>query len=361
MTGLLLPIEWLPEGKVRFLDQTRLPHAETWVETDDYRTIAEAVRSLQVRGAPLIGIAAAYGLALAAASIPENDPARFCGRLREAADVLLATRPTAVNLSWAVRRALAAADAAPDAASARRALIDEARCIHEEDVAANQRMGAHGAALLPANAAVLTHCNAGSLATGGYGTALGVVRAAHEQGRLRHVYAGETRPLLQGARLTAWELRNDGIPVTVIVDSAAGSFLRRGMIDAVIVGADRITANGDVANKVGTYHLAVLARENGVPFYVAAPTSTIDLCLATGEEIPIEERSPAEVTSLGGAQITPEGVEARNPAFDVTPAARVTAIITEHGIAHPPYERSLREACGAQQAGAPTKGPRTHA
>jgi len=338
---LLLPIEWLADGRVRFIDQTRLPQEEVWVETRDHLEIAEAIRRLQVRGAPLIGIAAAYGLALAALAISETDRATFLSRLHEAADLLRATRPTAVNLAWALRRALATAAGAADVEGIRQALMEEARRIHEEDIQANRRIGAHGAGLLPAGAAVLTHCNTGSLATGGYGTALGVIRSAWEHGKLRHVFATETRPALQGARLTAWELARDGIPFTLIVDSAAGSFLRRGLVDAVVVGADRIAANGDVANKIGTYSLAVLARENGVPFYVAAPTSTIDLALPSGEAIPIEERRPEEVTSVAGVVVAPNGVTAANPAFDVTPNQYVTAIITENSVTRAPYTESL--------------------
>jgi len=337
----LLPIEWQEPGRIRLLDQTRLPAEEVYLETADYREIAGAIRELRVRGAPLIGIAAAYGLALAARSIDTNDREPFLERLREAAAELAATRPTAVNLRWALDRMLSVAEAAASPQEARARLAAEARRIHQEDIAANQRLGAHGAALLPAGASVLTHCNTGSLATGGYGTALGVVRAAWEQEKLNHVYATETRPLLQGARLTAWELSRLGIPFTVIVDSAAGSLLRGGRAQAVVVGADRIAANGDVANKIGTYPLAVLAREAGVPFYVAAPTSTIDLSTASGEEIPIEERDAAEVTSFGGSRSTPEGTDAANPAFDVTPHDYVIAIITEAGVARPPYQESL--------------------
>lgn len=347
---MFLPIEWLPEGKVRFLDQTRLPREEVWVETDGYPAIAEAIRRLRVRGAPLIGIAAAYGLALAGLAGPESGIDAWRGRLGRAAGELRATRPTAVNLEWALERALRAVAEADDVAEARRILVDEARRIHEEDIRANQRLGEHGAALIPTGARVLTHCNAGSLATGGYGTALGVLRSAWRQGRLQEVYATETRPLLQGARLTAWELAREGIPYTLIVDSAAGSLMRRGLIGAVIVGADRIAAGGDVANKIGTYPLAVLAGENGVPFYVAAPVSTIDLATASGDDIPIEERAGDEVTSLQGAATAPEGARAANPAFDVTPHAYVSAIISENGVARPPYEASLRAVCGAAEA-----------
>ena len=347
---MFLPIEWLPEGKVRFLDQTRLPREEVWKETAEYSVIAEAIRRLEVRGAPLIGVAAAYGLALAALSIDERDPARFRLRLEEAAAELLSTRPTAVNLSWAIARSLQTIESLSQIDEIRRALVHEGRRIHEEDVAANQRMGQHGASILPRDARVMTHCNAGALATGGYGTALGVIRAARARGELRHVYATETRPLLQGARLTAWELASEDIPFTLIVDGAAGSYMRRGLVDAVVVGADRIAANGDVANKIGTYQHAVLAHENSIPFYVAAPISTIDLSISSGAEIPIEERSPEEVTSLRGQVIAPEGVSAGNPAFDVTPSTYITAIITENGVVKAPYKPGLRSISGHKVA-----------
>src|SRR3990170_1853755 len=344
------PIEWLPGGSVRLIDQTRLPREEVYVETADYRDLARAIREMQVRGAPLIGITAAYALALAARQAAASEKAALMARLREAAAELRATRPTASNLAWALDRMLRLAEGATDAPAA---LEAEALRIHQEDVAACRRIGANGAALLPDRATLLTHCNTGSLATGGYGTALGVVRAAWEQGKLEHVYITETRPLLQGARLTAWELQRDGIPFTLIVDGAAGQLLRRGLAGAVVVGADRIAANGDVANKVGTYTLAALARENGAPFYVAAPTSTIDLDTPSGDLIPIEERAAEEVTTLAGVATTPEGIAAANPAFDVTPAAYVTAIITESGVARPPYETSL---AGLLQEEAPSRG-----
>jgi methylthioribose-1-phosphate isomerase len=347
------PIEWLAAGKVRFLDQTRLPQEEVWIETADYRRLAEAIRRLEVRGAPLIGIAAAYGLALAALESTADDDLGMLADLRAAADTLRSTRPTAVNLSWALDRVLAAVKDAGCIDDIRKKAIDSARAIHEEDIAGNQRIGEYGAQLIPAGGRVLTHCNAGSLATGGYGTALGVLRSAWADGRLAHVTATETRPLLQGARLTAWELREAGIPFTLIPDSAAGQAMRRGQVGAVVVGADRIAANGDVANKIGTYQLAVLARENGVPFYVAAPTSTIDLGIPDGDHIPIEERSADEVRSVRGTPIAPDGVEAANPAFDVTPNTYVTAIITENGIAHAPYEESLRALC---KQGVATRG-----
>lgn len=353
LQDLFLPIKWLAEGKVRFLDQTLLPQEESWVETADYRVVAEAIRRLRVRGAPLIGVSAAYALALASLESEATDAETLRRDVTLAADVLRATRPTAVNLSWALGRCLHAIEAVPDVAGARETLVRTAREIHEEDVAANQRIGAYGAELLPVGASVMTHCNAGSLATGGYGTALGVLRAAWAAGRLRHVFATETRPLLQGARLTAWELKHEAIPFTLIADSAAGSTLRRGLAGAVVVGADRITANGDVANKIGTYGLAVLAKENSVPFYVAAPTNTIDLSLPSGDEIPIEERSADEVTAVRGVRIAPKGIDAANPAFDVTPNSYVSAIVTENGVARPPYEESLRRAC---ESGVPAHG-----
>jgi len=353
---MFVPIEWLAEGKVRFLDQTRLPQEEVWVETADYRVIAEAIRRLQVRGAPLIGVAAGYGLALAAIESKADDLGELRHALREAAEELRGTRPTAVNLSWALDRTLRAIDQATTAEEARSIAVRTARAIQEEDIAGNKRIGEHGAELIPAGARVLTHCNAGALATGGYGTALGVVRTAWEQGKLAHVTATETRPLLQGARLTAWELRAEGIPFTLIPDSAAGLAMRRGQVGAVVVGADRIAANGDTANKIGTYQLAVLARENEIPFYVAAPVSTVDLSVPDGDQIPIEERSPDEVRSLRGTAIAPEGVEAANPAFDVTPNRYVSAIITENGVARAPYGESLRRVCEAEAVHSTSSG-----
>jgi methylthioribose-1-phosphate isomerase len=335
------PIDW-SDGRLRLLDQTRLPQEEVWLTLADHRQVAEAIRSMRVRGAPAIGVAAAYGLALAAGATGVSDRDGLLVELRAAAEELAGTRPTAVNLSWALRRVLTAAEAAPDAESMRRVVLEEAQRIQREDVEANRRLGRLGAALVPDGATVLTHCNTGALATAGYGTALGVVRAAAEQGKRVRVIVTETRPLLQGARLTAWELARDGIDCTLIVDNAAGALMRRGEVDLVIVGADRIAANGDVANKIGTYTLAVLAREHGLPFYVAAPTSTIDLSLPTGDDIAIEERSAEEVTTAGGRRIAPEGVAVANPAFDVTPDRLIDAIVTERGVAWPPYAESLR-------------------
>jgi methylthioribose-1-phosphate isomerase len=340
------------DGKIRLLDQTRLPAEEVYLEIDDVAELAAAIRRMSIRGAPALGVAAAYGLALAAAISPAQTHEQLLTDLRRAAAALAATRPTAVNLPWALRRALAAAEAAPDAEGSREASLTEARRIHEESLEADRRLSELGADLIPSGAAVLTHCNAGSLATAGYGTAVGVLRAAHERGNQVSVYATETRPLLQGARLTAWELLRYGIPATLIADSAAGGLLHRGLIACAVVGADRIAANGDVANKVGTYSLAVLAHENGIPFYVAAPTSTVDLSLAGGDDIPIEERAPEEVTAFAGRRVAPEGVQVANPAFDVTPHRYVTAIITERGIARQPYEHSLAAIVGA--TGVPT-------
>ena len=306
------------DGKIRLLDQTRLPKEEVYLEITGVAGLARAIRRLCVRGAPALGVAAAYGLALAASTSPAATSAGLLADLRRAAKALTATRPTAVNLPWALRRVLAVAEAAPDAEAARQAVLAEARRIHQESLEADRRLSALGADLIPDGSAVLTHCNTGALATAGYGTALGVLRAAHEQGKEIRVYATETRPLLQGARLTAWELLRYGMWATLIPDSAAGGLLHGGAVACVIVGADRIAADGDVANKVGTYSLAVLAHENGVPFYVAAPTSTVDLSLAEGDDIPIEERAPAEVVTFAGRRIAPGGVQVANPAFDVT-------------------------------------------
>ncbi|MDP9237828.1 MAG: S-methyl-5-thioribose-1-phosphate isomerase [Chloroflexota bacterium] len=320
----LQPIEWR-DGAVRFLDQTLLPGEERYIETDDYAAIAGAIRRLAIRGAPLIGIAAAYGLAVAA---------RAGVDLAVAASELRATRPTAVNLGWALDRVLAATHGIADPAAAAES---EALRIHDEQVAADARISELGAALIDDGHTVLTHCNTGSLATGGIGTALGVLKTAHWQGKRIRVLVDETRPLLQGARLTAWELVREGIPHHVIVDAAAAGLIARGAVQAIVVGADRIAANGDVANKVGTYGLALAAREHGVPLYVAAPASTIDANTALGADIAIEERSEDEVLSLASQRTVPDGTHARNPAFDVTPAALVTAIITERGILRAPY------------------------
>ena len=346
-------IEWTDEG-VRMIDQTRLPTEEIYRTYGDYDEVAEAIRSMVIRGAPAIGVAAAMGVALGI----KNSGARTIPALRSdfdrIAETLSKTRPTAVNLFWAIARmrkvfeaSLSCHDTDAQVVQAVRiTLEEEAKRILAEDIATNQAMGRHGALLLPDSGTVLTHCNAGALATGGYGTALGVIRAAVSQGKNIQVFADETRPFLQGARLTAWELAKDGIPVTLITDNMAGHFMQQGQIKAVIVGADRIAANGDTANKIGTYSLAVLAHENHVPFYVAAPLSTIDRSLPSGEGIPIEERSSTEVTQLGGVQIAPLSVTARHPAFDVTPHRYITAIITERGVARAPYSESLRALFG---------------
>jgi methylthioribose-1-phosphate isomerase len=317
---------------VRLLDQRRLPGEEVWLELDGPDAVAQAIRDLAVRGAPAIGVAAAYGLAVAARR--GAGPAE----LRRAADRLGRARPTAVNLAWAVRRMSRRIEAAADAD----ALLAEAHAIRDEDEASCRRIGALGAPLLPPQARVLTHCNAGALATAGYGTALGIVRAAVEAGNALSVFADETRPFLQGARLTAWELQRDGIPVTLLTDGMAGWLMARGEIGCVVVGADRIAANGDVANKIGTYALAVLAAHHRLPFYVAAPWSTVDLETLTGADIPIEERVGEEVLLLAGQRIAPAGVPARYPAFDVTPEALVTAIVTERGVVRRPYAEGLR-------------------
>ncbi len=334
-------IVWTAEGVV-MIDQTRLPREEVYVTCGTYEEVAEAIRSMVIRGAPAIGVAAAMGVALGVLKAGEAD---LDAQFERICKVLAATRPTAVNLFWAIERMqrlyAAVRSSPPD--EIRRRLIEEAQRIREEDIAINRAIGGHGAGLVPEGKTVLTHCNAGALATAGYGTALGVVRAAAAAGRNIDVFADETRPFLQGARLTAWELQRDGIPVTLITDNMAGHFLRAGRIGCVIVGADRIAANGDVANKIGTYSVAVLAKENGVPFYVAAPISTLDLKLASGDAIPIEQRASTEVTQLCGVPIAPDGVAAENPAFDVTPHRYVTAIITERGVARAPYGESLRD------------------
>ncbi|AUX20949.1 methylthioribose-1-phosphate isomerase [Sorangium cellulosum] len=329
------------DDRVFLLDQRDLPERERYVTVTDVAGVAEAIRAMVIRGAPAIGIAAAYGMALAARAARNEGAAEYVAALRAAAERLASARPTAVNLGWAVRRAVATAleHAARRGEERARDLAELARAIHREDVAACRQMGRTGAARLPESGTILTHCNAGALATGGYGTALGVIRAAIDEGKSLRVLACETRPYLQGARLTAWELQRDGVPVEVISDSMAAWFMQKGEIGAVVVGADRIARNGDVANKIGTYGLACLARHHGVPFYVAAPWSTIDLATESGASIPIEERSSDEVAVVGGRRILPAGVPARHPAFDVTPAELVTAVFTERG------KLSPREIC----------------
>jgi len=340
-------IEWAGD-QVRLIDQRRLPQEYSLVVFDDHRDVACAIREMYIRGAPAIGAAAAFGMALAARGSSATTSAELQADLDDAAQLLRATRPTAVNLSWAVERmvrcAQAQIDAGRDVDSVANALLAEAQLLADEDVAINRQIGSHGASVVPEGARILTHCNAGALATVDYGTALGVVRAAHEQGKGVHVFVDETRPRLQGARLTAWELMQEGIPMTLIADNAAGHLMRSGGVDLVVVGADRVAANGDVANKIGTYKLAVVAQENGIPFYVAAPISTIDLAVPSGDSIPIEEREAQEVTHVGGVCVVPEGVEVYNPAFDVTPHRYITGVITERGIIRPPFEPNLRKA-----------------
>ncbi|HEV2444342.1 MAG TPA: S-methyl-5-thioribose-1-phosphate isomerase [Candidatus Sulfopaludibacter sp.] len=333
-------IQWTPQGVV-MIDQTRLPLEECYVTCRTYQEVAAAIQDMIIRGAPAIGVAAAMGVALGVLHAGEGDLDR---QVETIAGTLAKTRPTAVNLFWAIarmRRLYETLRGKP-IAEIRQALVREALLVREEDIAICRAIGRNGAALVPDRKTVLTHCNAGALATAGYGTALGVIRAAIESGKQVDVFADETRPFLQGARLTVWELQQDGIPTTLITDNMAGHFMRSGRIGCVVVGADRIAANGDVANKVGTYSVAVLAKENGVPFFVAAPISTLDLTLPSGDSIPIEQRPPAEVTHLFGHQVAPEGTAVQNPAFDVTPARYVTAIVTEKGVAQAPYEVSLR-------------------
>ena len=340
-------LEWTNEG-VRFIDQRKLPTEETYVTCHGYEEVAEAIRNMTVRGAPAIGVAAAMGIALGVRDAEAGHVSELRRTFEEICDTMGSTRPTAVNLFWAIQRMKDKFELLSELPvdRIRLEMIAEAQRMYLEDIAANEAMGRHGATLLPSSGGVLTHCNAGALATCGYGTALGVIRAAVEQGKKLHVYADETRPFLQGSRLTAWELMQDGIPTTLIADSMAGAIMKQGKIGAVVVGADRIAANGDVANKIGTYTVAVLAKEHGIPFYVAAPFSTVDLETPDGDRIPIEQRSPKEVTHFAGKQIAPDGVKVENPAFDVTPNKYVTAIITERGIARAPYAESLKKMAG---------------
>ncbi len=328
------------------IDQRRLPFVETYLELTSPEEVVQAIRDMVVRGAPAIGITAAFGLALGAARIGRAQPDRFADEMERIFALMETARPTAVNLAWAVRRMREVTHevlaTSGDVVATVAALEREAQAIHDEDLAACRAMGSHGAALVPDDATILTHCNAGGLATAGYGTALGVIRSAIEAGKKVRVLADETRPFLQGARLTAWELLADNIDTTLITDSMAGSLMQNGEVDLVIVGSDRIAANGDIANKIGTYSVAVLAKENGVPFYVAAPMSTIDFDCESGDGIPIEERDRSEVTELFGTPVAPDGVGVRNPAFDITPARYVHAIVTERGIARPPFTESLR-------------------
>jgi methylthioribose-1-phosphate isomerase len=340
-------LEWTDAG-VRFLDQTKLPLEEIYVTATSYQDVATIIRDMIVRGAPAIGVSAAMGIALGVERSSATTIDALSAEVETMCDVLAKTRPTAVNLFWAIERmrllyhALAKKPAAT-IKGIQAVMIAEAQTMYDEDIAACKAMGRFGAALLPQEGTVLTHCNAGALATCGYGTALGVIRAAIEAGAKIDVLADETRPYLQGARLTAWELLHDGIKTSVLCDNMSGSLMRQGRIQAVIVGADRIAANGDVANKIGTYSVAVLAKEHGIPFYVAAPLSTIDVATATGDGIPIEQRDAREVTHSNGKQMTPDGCGIENPAFDVTPAKYVTAIITERGVLREPYHESIRK------------------
>jgi methylthioribose-1-phosphate isomerase len=342
--AMIKTLEWTSQG-IRFIDQTRLPMEEVFVTCGTYQEVATAIRDMIVRGAPAIGVAAAMGIALGVKQSTAPDIASLRTEFGQICRIMGQTRPTAVNLFWAIRRMQQTFEtAAPQGVHQVKVnLVDEAQKMLVEDIAANEAMGRHGATLMPSSGGVLTHCNAGALATCGYGTALGVIRSAIESGKKLHVFADETRPFLQGSRLTAWELMKDGIQTTLIADNMAGAMMRQGKIKAVIVGADRIAANGDVANKIGTYSVAVLAKEHGIPFYVAAPWSTVDMNMPDGEGIPIEQRSAREVTHHAGKQVAPDGVLVENPAFDVTPNKYITAIVTERGIAKAPFADSLRE------------------
>jgi methylthioribose-1-phosphate isomerase len=337
-------INWI-DGHIRFLDQTLLPHEERFVDTDNVAVVAEAIRKLRIRGAPAIGVAAGFGVVVAARSAAMKSPAEQRSCVLHAITELAGTRPTAVNLFHALDRMRKVLDRSSGIAGAAlvEQLLVEAKLIQDEDIKACDRIGEHGAALLGNRVTLLTHCNAGALATAGSGTALSVIGTAARQGKVVRVFVDETRPLLQGARLTAWELQRAGIAVVLITDSTAASVLREGKIDAVITGADRIAANGDAANKIGTYPLAVLARHHGVPFYVAAPLSTIDIALASGASIPIEERDPSEVTDVAGVRMAPRGIGVYAPAFDVTPNELITAIVTEAGVLLPPFSSSITE------------------
>ena len=346
MTNELRTVEW-ENNRVRMLDQNALPRELKWVEFDNWRDVVNAIRVMTVRGAPAIGATAALGLALGAAHIQASNRDEFLRQFDDMAQAFAASRPTAVNLFWAIERLKTIAHNAPgDINAIRAALLADAKLVLDEDIAANRAMGAFGAALLPDAARVITHCNAGALATVGHGTALGVIRSAVEAGKRIEVFADETRPRLQGMKLTAWELQRDGIPVTIMADNMAAVLLRDTKIDCVIVGADRIAANGDTANKIGTYGLAVQAQWHHVPFYVAAPLSTVDFSLPDGSHIPIEERDAEEMTHSGSTHHAPDGVPIWNPAFDVTPAALISAIITEKGVARAPFGDSLRALAG---------------
>jgi methylthioribose-1-phosphate isomerase len=347
---VLPTIEWQDDAIV-MVDQRKLPAAEVYVRCKSAAEVAKAIKTMVIRGAPAIGVAAAMGIAFGMEKSKATGTRQFAAEFQKTCDLMAATRPTAVNLFWAIERMKRcfsdAALAGESVEQLKMRLRDEAGRIHDEDVQSCRAIGAHGATLVPSDARILTHCNAGALATAGYGTALGVIRGAVEAGKRVRVFADETRPFLQGSRLTAWELVHDGIDTTVITDSMAGALMRDGQIDLVVVGADRIAANGDTANKIGTYTVAVLAKEHGIPFYVAAPWSTIDLSTPEGTRIPIEERNAREVTHVGASQLAPAGASVRNPAFDVTPHRYITAIITERGIFHPPFITSLGDGRGA--------------
>ncbi len=339
-------IQWKNHSLI-LIDCTKLPLKEEYIVCDNYKKLVDAINCLAVRGAPAIGVSAAYGVVLAAREAEEltSEKTEFLNYIENAIDELAATRPTAVNLFWALKkvRDTLKKEENNSIRDITEALLKQAEALYEEDIACNKRIGENGNDIVPDGANILTHCNAGALATAGYGTALGIIRAAHNDGKNIHVFADETRPLLQGARLTAWELVKEGIPCTLITDSMAGYAMKLGKVDLVITGADRITLNGDTANKIGTYSLAVLARENGIPFYIAAPLSTIDITLKTGEEIEIEERDKNEVITLFGTRTAPETVNTFNPAFDVTPGDYIAGIITERGILTPPYEISIKK------------------
>jgi methylthioribose-1-phosphate isomerase len=343
-------VEW-HNGKVRMVDQRKIPWELAFVDLNNYEEVAESIFNMTVRGAPAIGASAAFGMAIAASESPAANVSDLLADLEKAATVLKDSRPTAVNLAWAVDQLLSLAKSGnyESADALREALLSAAQKIADDDVAINQRMGAHGASLIQPGDTVLHHCNTGALATVDYGTALGVIRAAHEQGTQFHVLLDETRPRLQGSRLSAWELERLGVSYDIIPDTAAGFYMQKGEIKAVFVGADRIAANGDVANKIGTYQVAVLAKENNIPFYTVAPTSTVDLALQTGAEIPIEERDKSEVLTPYDNPIAPPHYNARNPAFDVTPNRYVTGIVTENGIVRPPYTETLRRAVAGEQ------------
>jgi methylthioribose-1-phosphate isomerase len=342
---MIKTIEW-KNDRVIMIDQRKLPQEETYVLCSNYRQVVKAIKEMVIRGAPAIGIAAAMGLALGAKEIEAASLEGFKTRFKKICTAMSLARPTAVNLSWAIQRMWKLVEDSPvqKVESLKKVLIREARNMLAEDIEINKRLGSIGQKVIKKGATVLTHCNAGALATGGYGTALGVIRAAIEAGKQVRVIADETRPFLQGARLTAWELARDHIPVTLITDNMAGCLMQKGLIDLVIVGADRIAANGDTANKIGTYSLAVLAKEHGIPFYVAAPCSTIDVQIKSGEGIPIEERNEREVTHVGDKRVAPRGIAVLNPAFDVTPHAYIAGIITEKGILKPPYRQSIDKA-----------------